>query len=572
MNMSKDLACVKTVKVEREDLNSTIWKQGILFYWDPNTTRSESYIGLYPGGTIRSDIDSLEQFGAHSTWQIIITAPNTAAESVLHHEVLHSLGIRHEHARPDRDRYLEFEKKPLDSDHVRMDSKDWIKTKYPFEMQSVMIYTNSEKFTKKNGEPVTTTSPRLTTTDALQVQELYCDEKPSFEFKEHVMCSKKDELGFFRPVFIDRICDGILDCHDGSDEDESRFECSKTLGCCDGYRLVDETDGFRNILTEYQIVGQLGKRPYYHGFNRITKRTESLFCVEKEKGFCRWYIGGPENPNLVPDWMFGLNYNFSAKKCPPSGYRWSDLFIGRQVSLECFHQTRSVNYCDESSCDINAHCINLLNNYKCECNYGYTGDGKFCSPFIEIDECATKGDDCSENANCVDQRFGYTCVCKQGFIDRNSANPGRACESLEPQNGCCEKFQMLFSQANVTKHELIFTCSIKEYSSFRFSPMRQSYVCDIEQSTMEKYPNIGMPSLNLKVAAFTRLFIEHNGQEWVMVDRDENMNLIRKYNLGLSTETISNDLCLPTDISVDQKPPSDEEITYLKCLLASDPK
>ena len=107
--MGKDLGCIKTVKVEREDLNSTIWRQGILFYWDQNATTSRSYIGVHPGGTFThvarlTDIDSLEQFGAPSTWQIIITARGVKNEVVLHHEVLHALGLHHEHSRPDRDR------------------------------------------------------------------------------------------------------------------------------------------------------------------------------------------------------------------------------------------------------------------------------------------------------------------------------------------------------------------------------------------------------------------------------------------------------------------------------------
>ena len=298
--MGKDLDCIKTVKIEREDLNSTIWKQGILFYWDQNATSSRSYVGVQPGGIFQSDIDSLEQFGAHSTWQIIITARNARYEAVLHHEVLHALGLHHEHSRPDRDQYLQFGNHELDDNYQRLRETEWVETKYPFEMQSVMIYTNSGKFTKKNGEPVTTTSSRLTTTDALQVQNLYCMKQPDFELKEHVMCSTKDEFGFFRPVFVDRICDGIVDCHDGSDEDESRFACSKTLGCCEGYRLWDESDGKRKLITQYETVGTdyeiiddepVNHRPHYKGYNPYTQQVESLFCKASKKGNDRWFIG-----------------------------------------------------------------------------------------------------------------------------------------------------------------------------------------------------------------------------------------------------------------------------------------
>ena len=230
--LSKDLGCIKTMYIEREQLNSTIWKQGIIFIYDPNKN-SESYVGVYPGGTMgSSDIDSLEQFGAPSTWQIITTSndPFLQYQSTVHHEVLHALGLRHEHTYPDRDDYLQFKNETLDHNYEKNDADDWIETEFPFEMQSVMIYVGSDKFTKKSGEPITFSSRRLTTTDALQIQELYCKKNPKFEYKEHVMCASPDELGFSRPVFVDRICDGIKDCHDGSDEDESIFQCRKPMG------------------------------------------------------------------------------------------------------------------------------------------------------------------------------------------------------------------------------------------------------------------------------------------------------------------------------------------------------
>ena len=578
MRMGKDLGCIKTVKIEREYLNSTVWKQGILFFWDQNSTASTSYIGVYPGGTIKgTDIDSLEQFGAPSTWQIIRTGPNAEIEAVLHHEVLHALGFHHEHNRPDRDQYLLFENEQLDTNYRKMNTTEWVETKYPFEMQSVMIYIKSEKFTKKNGEPVTKTSSRLTTTDALEVQDFYCSKQPKFELKEHVMCSKEDELGFFRPVFVDRLCDGIIDCHDESDEDESRFKCGKISGCCEGYHLWDETDSGQKLINKYEKVDLFEDRPYYNGFNQITHQMETLFCIKNDNGNDRWLI--VENPQTIINskGMLGFKEAFSSTNCPPVGVTWSGNENNRQFKLECFHKRRGVNYCDKSFCDINAHCINLLNDYKCECNYGFTGDGKICTEIPEVNECATKQHDCSKNAFCVDQRFGYTCVCEHGFIDRNSAKPGRGCESQKPPNGCCEKFQM-FSHGNYTKNELMISCSIKDYTTFLYSPIRQSYICEIEESllTKDKDKTIGT---RINFAEITRLYIEYIGDHWILVDRDENMNLIQKYDFGSepSDETVSENLCFPTDLSEDNDdlPESSDEETnnsYTRCIHKIDPQ
>ena len=427
--LSKDLGCMKTMFIEREQLNSTIWKQGILFIHDQNNN-CESYVGVVPGGAMRSDIDSPEQFGAHSTWQIISTNSDALYTNTVHHEVLHALGLRHEHSYPDRDDYLQFKNGNFDHNYKKYDADDWIGTEFPFEMQSVMIYTNNDKFTKKSGEPVAFKSPRLTTTDALQIQELYCKKNPKFEYKEHVMCASPDELGFNRPVFVDRICDGIKDCHDGSDENESMFQCRKHLGCCEAYYLWDETTG--NPLTKFILQPNDGLE--YKGYSIFGDQPESLYPF---KLFGKTFA-----------WVIGDDILLTDEDCPPVEPFWSSA-MRKRVTLECAHQRLNKDHCSKSSCDINAHCISEIDSYSCECNYGFTGDGKFCSEIIEIDECHSREHDCSENALCIDQQYGYTCQCNEGFIDRDSARPGRKCESLTPSSDCCEKFGIWFDSYKI---------------------------------------------------------------------------------------------------------------------------
>ena len=560
-NLGRDLGCIKTLYVERQKLNSTIWKEGILFYYISDVRSasygSASYVGVFPGATLSPDLDSLEQFGAPSTWQVIFTGNDTVLETILHHEVLHALGFQHEHARPDRDEYLQFENVTLDQNYEKMNAQNW-PSQYPLELQSALMYANNENFNKKNGEPITGVSPRLTTTDALEVQELYCMKNQKFKLKEHVMCSSEDELGFTRPVFVDRICDGIKDCHDGSDEDESRFECKRTSICCDGYYLWDHTwtEGqklpAKIPLTTYSLVTLTNNEPFYRGLNYLTGQDESLMRIDKGNGEKRWYIGVPENAN-ISEYFLKDQFLDTKKECPPVGSQWSNAFKDRNVTLECFHQKRKVDFCSEASCDFNAHCINQLDSYKCECNYGFTGNGKSCSPIVKIDECYSRLHDCSENALCVDLRYGYTCECNDGFIDRDSSQPGRQCESLVPSNGCCQEFGVFSSiVTNVTEDELVLNCAIENYSKFKFSPLRQSYKCDIDAPFLAKYPDYHIPGM-FKFAEFTNIYFEYDGEGWKLVDRDENMNLIEKYNSRLESlmDKISyhNDLCFSGDFS-----------------------
>ena len=128
----------------------------------------------------------------------------------------------------------------------------------------------------------------------------------------------------------------------------------------------------------------------------------------------------------------------------------------------------------------------------------------------------------------------------------------------------------------------MFSCSVKEYSTFRFSPIRQPYVCNVAKSLFEKFPELTQRtgSIELKVAEVMQLYFEFNANRWIFVDRDENRNLIKKYDngIGISDESVHlNDLCVlshPTEDNEDSPEPSDEESTvmYTKCSHRIDPK
>ena len=146
-SISKDLGCIKTVKVERSDLKSTEWTQGIMFVWQTHTDGGcWSALGQVDGFTGSSLITSLNNdTGAPDTWQVIAMANDTCrgnSESTVHHEVLHALGVAHEHNRPDRDDYLKIylENSRSADQYYKVEQAYWLDTGYPFELDSVMTY------------------------------------------------------------------------------------------------------------------------------------------------------------------------------------------------------------------------------------------------------------------------------------------------------------------------------------------------------------------------------------------------------------------------------------------------
>ena len=75
----------------------------------------------------------------------------------------------------------------------------------------------------KNGDDFPS-GPRLTTTDVLQVDIKYCNAE-TFPSHATETCEGGDQTGVVRDVFLDRICNGIDDCNDASDEDGTIRTC-----------------------------------------------------------------------------------------------------------------------------------------------------------------------------------------------------------------------------------------------------------------------------------------------------------------------------------------------------------
>ena len=72
-----------------------------------------------------------------------------------------------------------------------------------------------------------------------------------------------------------------------------------------------------------------------------------------------------------------------------------------------------INFADTDNCLGNPcgpnNCIDMVGGYKCVCNHGYSGS--HCE--IPPDFCQQSS--CQNGAQCVNGNSNYTCVCQYGF-------------------------------------------------------------------------------------------------------------------------------------------------------------
>merc|ERR1712176_1595115 len=94
-------------------------------------------------------------------------------------------------------------------------------------------------------------------------------------------------------------------------------------------------------------------------------------------------------------------------------------------------------------CHADATCTNNSGSYECECNAGFTGDGKDCK---DIDECKATENPCKEanKTKCNNSAGTYECSCDDGYEQKDDA---KKCTDIDE----CKATENPCKDANKTK-------------------------------------------------------------------------------------------------------------------------
>lgn len=103
---------------------------------------------------------------------------------------------------------------------------------------------------------------------------------------------------------------------------------------------------------------------------------------------------------------------------------------------------QDVNECTDSPCDVNADCYNLPGSFECTCRFGFTGNGLQCQREVRL--C---GDDvCHPNARCVfNSDIGRPmCECNSGYYGDGKNCTTLAFECNEAPEVCHQDAQCIY--------------------------------------------------------------------------------------------------------------------------------
>jgi len=296
-HLEKVLGCFEFRNVESSAGSHKYPSGGIVFKQNPVAQGCFSSIGVSPGYHIAN-------LNVPQKWQAIVMGNNCYGYDygASQHEMLHALGVWHEQQRPDYDNYIDIDKNHPDysSQWDTLKIEKWYDVNSIYEPWSLMHYPlNGAPATLKNGNH-TFPAKRITTTDALQIQTMYCknqpDKFPKWNNTKTAQCTKEDLSGVIRPVFGTYLCDGTNDCPDGEDEEDE--QCLEWKRC----PMSTEVRIYRSKI--YDDNGEYTRYPIYLPWGEARS-----FCEER-------------NLTLL---TIPYQYEFNDKDNDDGYYDWDDI-------------------------------------------------------------------------------------------------------------------------------------------------------------------------------------------------------------------------------------------------------
>jgi len=453
MDMNLDISCLYLLEISLESSAQSGFSNGIVI-----TNNHANRSGCFSTLGQCSGCNEPGQYGAPVTWQILnLSDAGCGAfndERSSKHEFLHALGFLHEQSRPDRDDYINIDTSELEADghsfwasqYSAMAPESWLNTHHPYEINSVMHYSSKLHIrnppyivmTHKDDGSTFDDGRFMTTTDSLQVDEMYCKQLPQYQSKPVTSCLSPDRLGFTRPIFVDNLCDGYPECPNGEDEGEMvkcKFAGDATPNGCCAFPIIGDIQcsytGNSNDsgLDTFDCVTAHQKTKYYLYYHS----GESGWILSKDENYTKWF-GIPRLEVVQTD-----------SRCPPRPD------FGRYDSICAVDGIdNSSNICADNPCSGSSDCFALSETeFHCVCHPGYQkNENGQCDKILEVNECEMKNE-CSANADCIDTLHSYNCVCKEGFF-----GDGRTCDQM-PQ--CCQTIHIDGSNQNYNQYD--FVCS-----------------------------------------------------------------------------------------------------------------
>jgi len=363
--MNRDMGCFKMVELSGEDeLSTTKFENGIVFIYQPEPYESSSdcsggkygkkcfsAVGRAPTFNQLTDqiYNPLSEAapGLKSTWQSIGMANDCFASGTIEHEVLHAMGVLHEHQSPDSDTYIMVDR----TEEPLTPQDDWLDV-YPYEMRSVMHYGSRvlagplslpeggnvaalrSNYANADGSIIWPSNFKTTTTDMLEVQQMCINRDSNFHKKETVSCNTADQFGFVRPVFTDRLCDGHKDCDDGSDEGDIE-ECAvlggrTTAGCCSAYKVDGSNQWAYNFVWDKASGTWLGQDSHFIG------KLPDFYSQPPNQWTAGWYIGTNQG-------YYTTSLTLDDNGCPAENGYFSCVHDGLLNPQSTIDQTENAN-------------------------------------------------------------------------------------------------------------------------------------------------------------------------------------------------------------------------------------